>query len=278
MSSLTKADKLLNIDDRSILNPSDQLTNDLNITALFLGCQVNSGLWVPVKKMVWSDIANGSSRSRFYRTSYVGGVKQAMAGNSLWQNFFGLSPLEQVDITREVHVSFAKRMPLARPHEIAAHCLHLGLPTNLLDPIAYVGRSGGYRQTDSFDVFPEIRPDLDGNYRFFFCLQGLEHLADLKVIKQTSIPGDRAVADGRKLFNHRTGEAMGFLPGYIQALIVDQPDRIRFQLEQINNSLYTNYQLLCSATCHGFVPFTSPLYLPISFGTTPTGEDLYVTT
>jgi hypothetical protein len=42
-----------------------QPTEKQEITALFLGSQVNPELWVPVKKMIWSQ--------RGYRTGYVAG-------------------------------------------------------------------------------------------------------------------------------------------------------------------------------------------------------------
>ncbi|NJM64040.1 MAG: hypothetical protein HC849_34120 [Oscillatoriales cyanobacterium RU_3_3] len=53
------------------------------ITALFLGCQVNPDLWVPVKKLIWDESG--------YRMGCVAGVKQAIASSRLWQNYFGLS-------------------------------------------------------------------------------------------------------------------------------------------------------------------------------------------
>jgi hypothetical protein len=226
------------------------------ITGLFLGCQVNSNLWMPVKKMIWDTGINRANR--VYRTACLTGIKQAMANNHLWQNYFGLSPIERVDITRGIHPAYACRMPLVRPQEMSLHLTNLGLPVDLLDPIAYVARSGGYRQTDSLDVFPELEPDDDGCYRFFFGLQGL-NLSDDNSVKH----GDLLMTQGREAIHSKTGRVIGSVPGYIHALTTDRPQHVRLEIERVNDSFYTSQGLLCLATCKGFIPFSSELYLPI---------------
>jgi hypothetical protein len=226
------------------------------INGLFLGCQVTPDLWVPVKKMVWNIPTDASNR--VYRTACVTGIKQAMASSRLWQNYFGLSPIERVDITRDIHPAFACRMPLVRPQEMSLHLPNLGLPADLLDPISYVARSGGYRQTDSLDVFPELEPDSDGCYRFFFGLQEL-NVSEDNSIKQ----GDSLMVEGRKAISSKTGKAIGSVPGYIYALVTEQPQNVLLHIERVNDSFYTSQRLLCSANCKGFIPFNSELYSPI---------------
>ena len=149
-------------------------------------------------------------------------------------------------------------MPLARPQEMSLHLPNLGLPADLLAPISYVARSGGYRQTDSLDVFPELQPDIDGCYRFFFGLQEL-NLSDNNSVRQENI----LTTKGREAISLETGRAIGLLPGYIHALIAEQSENVRLKIELVNDSFYTSQRLLCSATCKGFVPFSSELYLPI---------------
>jgi hypothetical protein len=226
------------------------------ITGLFLGCQVNTDLWVPVKKMIWNTHTGKANRG--YRTACVTGIKQAMATNRLWQNYFGLSPIDRVDITRDIHPAYACRMPLVRPQEMSLHLPNLDLPADLLDPITYVARSGGYRQTDSLDVFPELEPDSDGCYRFFFGLQEL-NLLDDDSVKQ----GDILITKGREAIHQKIGRMIGSMPGYIHALVMEQPQNVRLQIERVNDSFYTSQRLLCSATCKGFIPFSSELYSPI---------------
>jgi hypothetical protein len=238
------------------INDQSTIAKDQKITALFLGCQVNADLWLPVKKMIWN--TDTGKVDQCYRTGCVTGIRQAIATNRLWQNYFGLSPIDRVDITNNIHPAYACRMPLVRPQEMSLHLPNLGIPADLLDPITYVARSGGYRQTDSLDVFPELDPDSDGCYRFFFGLQGL-NLPDDNSVKQ----GDLLITNGREAIHQKTGGVIGFVPGYIHALMMDQAPNIRLQIERVNDSFYTSQRLLCSATCKGFIPFSSELYLPI---------------
>lgn len=225
------------------------------ITALFLGCQVNPDLWVPVKKLIWDESG--------YRMGCVAGVKQAIASSRLWQNYFGLSPIDRITITSSIPPVYACRMPLDRPQEMPVNLPDLGLRADLDDPIAYVARSGGYRQKDDLDVFPELEPDRDGCYRFFFGLSGLHLLADERWLKDTVRAGDRLIVQGRGAIHQPTGNPIGSVPGYIQALFTEHPPNVTLQIEQVNDAFFTKRKLLCSATCRDFTPFTSALYLPI---------------
>ena len=120
------------------LEPSTYpLNRGLDITALFLGCQVDRDLWVPVRKLIWRD--------SIYRMGNVAGVQQAIDSSRLWQNFFGLSPIERIFVSRSIPPDFSCRMPLARPQEMQFNSPHLGLTADLIDPMVYVARSGGYR-------------------------------------------------------------------------------------------------------------------------------------
>jgi hypothetical protein len=190
-------------------------------------------------------------------------VGYANASSRLWHHFFGLSPLDRVDLTPDIHPDYACRMPLARPHEMARDCPHLGLPADLTDPIAYVARSGGYRQTDRLDVFPEVKPDRDGCYRFFFGLGNFNLQVDSRLLTEIVRSPDRLEFCGQIAIDRQTGIALGSLPGYITEIIAQHPEHVRLQIERANDSFFTRQKLLCSATCPGFRPFATDSYLPI---------------
>ncbi len=44
------------------------------------------------------------------------------------------------------------------------------------DPITYASRSGGYSNTDGYDLFPEVTTDVNGDYHFYFLPQHLVKL------------------------------------------------------------------------------------------------------
>lgn len=228
-------------------------TKQQNITGLFLGCQVNTDLWVPVKKMIWVDDK--------YRTAYVGGVKDLIAAGSVWRHYFRPQDFEQVKITHDVHCDYAPRMPIDRPEEIPYNLPHLGLPKDLADPIAYVARSGGYRETENLDVFPEVEADLDGCYRFYFLLRKL-HLVDRLAIDPI-VRGDEIITQNWDAIHQPTEKQIGIVPGYIRALVGQHPQHIKIKIERINQHSRLQQRVLCSATCQGFAPFTTSKYLPL---------------
>jgi hypothetical protein len=223
------------------------------ITGLFLGCQVNADLWVPVKKMIWVNDK--------YQTGYVGGVKDLIAAGSVWRHYFRPQDFEQVKITHDIHCDYSPRMPLDRPEEMPFNLPHLGLPADLADPIAYVARSGGYRETDDLDVFPEVEADPDGCYRFYFLLRKL-HLVDRSAIDVVAI-GDEIITQDWNAIHQPTGQQIGIVPGYIRALVGQHPQHIKIKVERINRHSRLQQRLLCSATCQGFTPFTTSKYLPL---------------
>jgi hypothetical protein len=111
------------------------------VTALYLGAEVEGKLWFPVKKMVW--------RGEKYHTGCVGGVKELIEAAPLWRHYFQPSNFGLIKTTRDIHCDYACRMPLDRPQEMPWYLPSLGLPPDLLNPIAFVARNGGYRETDS---------------------------------------------------------------------------------------------------------------------------------
>jgi hypothetical protein len=220
------------------------------ITALYLGAGVEDRLWFPIRKMIWSE---GQ-----YQTCFVAGVKDLIAAAPLWRHHFKPEALEVVKTTREVHCDYACRMPLDRPQEMPWHLPSLGLPADSLDPIAFVARSGGYRETDSLDIFPEVQPDVDGSYRFYFLLRKL-YLVDEAVVNDL-IEGDVIDPQDWWAIHQSTGQKIGILPGYIRALAASDRQQVEIKIQQINYSTILQSRLLCSLTCRKFIPFSGTEY------------------
>jgi hypothetical protein len=223
------------------------------LTALFLGCEVDDRLWVPVRKMIWQD--------EHYRVGYVGGVKQIAPAGSPWRHYFRPEGFEQVKQLHEVHCDFAPRMPLDRPQEMKWYLPGLGLPADLDDPISFVARTGGYRHTDTLDAFPEVEPDADGCYRFYFLLRKL-HLIEPDLLDLVVVT-DSIEADDWWAIHEPTGHKIGVLPGYIRSITIDHPDAVELRIHQVSHIPLLKHKFLCSATCKGFVPFATPEYLPL---------------
>jgi hypothetical protein len=231
------------------------------VTALYLGAEVESKLWFPVRKMVW--------HGEKYHTGCVSGVKNLVEAAPLWRHYFRPGTIELVKTTHDIHCDYAPRMPLDRPQEMPWYLPSLGLPSNLEDPlghpdgtaIAFVARSGGYRETDSLDVFPEVEPDADGCYRFYFLLRKL-YLVKTSAVNVTS-EGDEIDIQDWWAIHRSTGNKIGILPGYIRALVTSHPQLVNMKIERVNRDKMLQEKLLCSLTCCGFTPFSMIEYLPL---------------
>jgi hypothetical protein len=224
------------------------------ITALFMGCNIDRQLWTPVRKMIWD--------GEIYRTSYINGVRTAMESDLTWHTLFSLSPLDRIHVSHQVPSMYGRRMSLDRPLEMEWYAPYLGLSADNIDPIAHVARTGGYRASDRLDIFPEVQPDADGSYRFYFGLQEL-YLPDVyEYLTSSILVGDAIVSkDGEAIHQ---GVEIGYLPGYIRAHCQSYPERVEIRVERVNpEAFYTSDKLLCMARCQGFVPFASQEYQPI---------------
>ena len=97
---------------------------------------------------------------------------------------------------------------------------YLGL-TQEANPIEFLAANGGYRNTDSFEVFPRIETDATRSFSFRFCLWGkerptaaamrradrLEPGEDLYVTPELTTPLSRAVVLIRTAEDHVIGHA-----------------------------------------------------------------------
>jgi hypothetical protein len=228
-------------------------TSRSRVTALYLGAEVDNKLWFPVKKMVW--------REGIYHTGFVGGVKELVAAAPLWRHYFKPEAFSSNKTTHEIHCDYACRMPLDRPQEMPWHLPSLGLSADLLDPIAFAARSGGYRETDSLDIFPEVQPETDGSYRFYFLLRKLYLVNEAAF--HSVLEGDSIDCLDWWAVHQPTGQKIGVLPGYIRALAIDYPQQVSIEIQQVNHNTILQSKLLLSLTCQGFPPFSKAQYLPL---------------
>jgi hypothetical protein len=239
--------------------PIDKLHS--RVTALYLGAGVEDRLWFPIRKMTW--------HQGQYQTCFVEGVKDLIAAAPLWRHHFKPEALDVIKTTHEIHCDYACRMPLDRPQEMPWHLPSLGLRADLVDSleapastaIAFVARSGGYRETDSLDIFPEVQPDEDGFYRFYFLLRKL-YLVEEAVVNDLA-EGDAIDPQDWWAIHQSTGQKIGILPGYIRALTASHPQLVEMRIQQVNHGTTLQSRLLCSLTCRGFIPFSSSEYLTL---------------
>jgi hypothetical protein len=238
------------------LDPS--LSRGRKITALYLGWQhPQSDLWLPVAKMTWApDLSE-------YCFRYTQGMQKAIEISPIEKSSFIRHPdrLYKAHITETESLKFKSRMPLSRTRYVPKQQQWFGLPEDPIDPIAYVSRSGGHRYQDSYDVFPEIKPDLQGSYHFYFSPLGINQLDpnDYEHLLQLA-PGNRLeVTDNRLSYG---GFPLGRLPGYLLDMVRTCQEAVKIEVAKVNPKAPQFHSLLCHATVNGalLTPFAAPEY------------------
>jgi hypothetical protein len=229
------------------------------ITGLYMGwTDPISGRWFPIKKMTWSD-------GKYY-TVYLQGMRSAIATNPSKGTAIkaGLIDLDRVEITNEIEVSFRTRMPVNRPFSDTERLGRLGLSTDLtkFDPFEYVSRSGGRSGADSSDIFPEIAPDRDGIYHYYFGIGAIENIDISEYIHRVEVT-DRLIVKNGQVFHK--GYLIGETPGYIKDLKQHHTKSVEITVIKINHDVYKFGKLLCNAQINSrkYIPFTDFDYQPL---------------
>ena len=143
----------------------------MNAKTLFLAWQdkrEESRLWFPIGRL---DV---EAERPLYRFRYTGGAKRAEeeAGFPLLIEF---PRLDEEYRSSELFPLFQNRvMNRARPDFTDyLHTLDLSEEAN---PIEILSANGGYRATDTYEVFPKIEKDIDGSFTCRFFLHGWRHI------------------------------------------------------------------------------------------------------
>jgi hypothetical protein len=224
------------------------------ITALFMGwTDPVSKQWFPIRKM--------SLTAAGYHTCYVNGVFQAIDVSPNLRLLFekGLIKPDEVKISQDIPAIFAQRMPIARPEDAQEELEFFGLPKYPVNPIAYASRSGGYSNTDGYDLFPEVTADGDGDYHFYFLPQHLVKLqaSTHEYIDRLSVGTVLDVDPAGYIAYENT--ILGKLPGYL-ADAIGHDRSIEIEVAKVNSQTsWRYYHLLCHATVK-FKPFTESHY------------------
>jgi len=144
----------------------------MNAKTLFLAWQdkAQTRAWFPVGRL---DVDRPEQR---YRFRYVRGAEWARAQR-------GFEPLVDFpDFHRSYEASelfplFQNRVITQERRDFRQYLRQLDLPA-LADPIEILAVDGGYRATDSFEVFPKIERREDGAFCCRFFLHGWRHVSE----------------------------------------------------------------------------------------------------
>jgi hypothetical protein len=246
------------------------------LKTLFLAWQdPDSRTWFPVGKLTRED---GT-----YNFSYLQGAIQA-GEKANFQPLWSFPDFYISYSSIELFPLFSNRLLRPSRPDYENFVQWLNIPQQKDDPIALLARSGGRRKTDSFEVFPYLERDEQGNYHIHFFAHGLRHFPkDIQQHVQSLQPGTRLLVthdiqnafDSRALIL-RTEDLhfVGYCPRYLTddffELISQFPQHVNAMVERVNlPPTPLQFRLLCNLTAtwqEDFHPFSGPLYQSLATG------------
>lgn len=175
--------------------------------------------WFPIGRL------DGEPERSWFRFAYTRGVLAAQAES-------GFRPLEAFPRLGEVYESkklfslFQNRLISPKREDYAEYLDRLDLSPDRADPFEILAISGGGKQTDNLEVFPELQISRDGSFSCRFLLRGWEHLNPSAQTRLQHLQPDEPLrvsvalnhpAAGPAVELHTTNDSLmlGWMPRYL---------------------------------------------------------------
>jgi hypothetical protein len=241
---------------------------------LFLAWQdPSTRAWFPVGKLTYD--------GKLYHFTYLQGAIAA-SQEAKFQPLLSFPKFDQAYGSLDLFPLFNNRLLRPSRPDYPEFIQWLNLPQDSLDPIAILSRTGGRRETDTFEVFPCPELDDQKNYRIHFFAHGLrhlpaeaqQHLYQLRAGEKLSLMHDAQNPYDSRALLLRTEDLhlAGYCPRYLVPdffeLVTNTPNYVTAAIERINPPpTPVQFRVLCSLTAKwvdGFEPFSSVAYTPLA--------------
>lgn len=212
-----------------------------------------------------------------YEYAYTEGSRRAEAVG--FKGFISFPGLDRVHRFDALPPFFSNRVMSPRRPDYSQYVGELALTVEDAAPLSILSRNGGRRQTDPYEVFPELVQNVDGRRREgWFMLRGVRHLtnaeADIALLvaeQQLTVVHERNNPKNPKalqLFGHES-RPLGWVPDYLVdelAHAMDSDSSTSVVVARVNPPP-TPYQhrLLCRwSTSAATSPYVDPMREPRS--------------
>jgi hypothetical protein len=246
------------------------------MNTLFLAWRQQGHRWWPVGRLVRNDRGG-------YEFSYTRGALDAKR-EANFAPILSFPSFEEIYRSEALFPMFSNRILSENRIEYDGFMKALDLPiSGWVDPISVLGRSGGQRMTDTFEVFPLPVQTLNNRYQATFFVHGLEHQSEIaEAITADLRPGDKleleeenentADPNALRIVASLKGERLGYVPRYlcrdIHALRRLADTSLRLDVERINLApTPKQFRILCrldSPWVNGFAAFSEPEFESIA--------------
>jgi hypothetical protein len=237
--------------------------------------------WQDPYSRAWFPIGKLTHDGQLYHFVYLQGAIDAR-DKANFQPIISFPKFDRSYGSLELFPLFNNRLLRSSRPDYPAFIQWLNLPQDALDPIAILSRTGGRRETDTFEVFPCPEADDTGNYRIHFFAHGLrhlppeaqQHLYQLRSGEALSLMHDtQNKCDSRALLLRTESlHLAGYCPRYLGPdffeLVINAPNQVNVAIERINPPpTPLQFRVLCSLTAQwaeNFHPFSHPAYVPLT--------------
>ncbi len=241
--------------------------------------------WQNPRTNRWFPIGRLRREAGEYEFEYLAGIKDANAYSEL-PRVVGFPDLEARYVSRTLFPLFANRLMSSSRPDYSKYLNYFGLVPSKGNEMLVLGRSGGFRATDNFEIFPYPDGEPGGAYQTWFFAHRLNLMSDSSIDRVAKLQqGERLriFADIQNPADElalglRTGDdapqdfhMLGYLPRYLRS---DVHYVMKFgggppivTVEKVNPiPAPLHLRLLCRLRMPwpiGFEPFSGPEYQPI---------------
>jgi hypothetical protein len=168
------------------------------------GVGPGSRAWFPIGRL------EAEPGQNWFRFLYTKGALEAQA-KAGFEPLDAFPNLEKVYESGELFPLFQNRLISRKREDYAEYLERLALPPEETDPFAILSVSGGGRQTDNLEVFPQIRPRRDGTFSCRFFLHGWRHVNAPSQERLSRLEAGTRLQVAVELNNPATGVAIQLL-------------------------------------------------------------------
>lgn len=214
--------------------------------------------WQDTKTRSWAPVGRLTHDEGLFRFVYTRGAKDM--GES-FQPFGAMTDLNSAYISETLFPLFANRvLPKSRP-EYDTYLKWLGMNEAAYDVMEELSLTGGFRATDSLELFPCPEPTSQNQYVVYFFSRGIRHILPESRERASELEkGQRLylMLDVQNKYDPhalvlRTDEPVtlvGYAPRYYSgefSSVVKEvgPESIKVTVEQVNKDAPLQYRLLC---------------------------------
>lgn len=238
------------------------------IKALYMGWhESDPQQWVPIQRISWDGEGNYyHSYTEGFEANYEKLRSMIFNPDAGYKKVWHLKQLSPKLINRAPH----------REDSLKLYDL-LGIPEAKAkrDTIAYLSRAEGIAHNDQFDYFPEVTPNENGSYEFYFLLLGMASLVrdGVSEVKEFAdkLTGDEKLTiaveqNQTKVFCGQLH--VGHCPDYIHFFLTSCAVKsVKLSIEQINEDPYYGGRILVKCGIKPSVSghlYSHPLLQPLN--------------